>query len=185
MGLIWRPADPRSRWPWVEMMSQANRGAIAENPGLFLSTSLRGFANQLASFQALDDECPISCRDPNAGVTFTLGAYRPETVPALLASRQSQGTTPKALVRAVVWPVALAGMLLLLPALLLAWRRRDGPALSLLAAIAVALLVNAALAGALSDVHDRYQSRLVWLVPFALLMFAWRWRRLTLPAARS
>lgn len=185
MSLIWRPADPRSRWPWVEMMSQANRGAIAENPGLFLTSSLRGFAAQVTSFQPLDDECPVSCRDPNAGITFTLGAYRPETVPALLASHQSQGTTPKALVRAVAWPIALISLLLLPIALVLAWRRRDGPALSLLAAVAAALIANAAIAGALSDVHDRYQSRLVWLAPFALLMFAWRWRRLTLPAARS
>ncbi len=175
--LIWRPADPGSRWPWVEMMGQANRGAIAERPGPFLASSFRGFAHQLASFQVLDDECPVGCRDPNGGITYILGAHRPETVPALLASRQSAGTTPKALVRAIVWPVELIAMLLLLPALVLAWRRRDGPLLALLAAIGAALIVNAAVAGALSDVHDRYQSRLAWLAPFALLLAAARGRR--------
>lgn len=175
--LIWRPADPASRWAWVDMMGQANRGAVAENPGRFLASSWRGFVSQLAHFQVLDDECPVGCRDPSGGITFILTAYRPEAVPDLLASHQSQGTTPKALVRAIVWPVELAAMLLLLPAMFLARRRRDGAALGLLAATAAALLVNAALAGALSDVHDRYQSRLAWLAPFALLIVARSWRR--------
>jgi hypothetical protein len=174
--LIWRPADPQARWAWVDMMAEANRGAILARPGRFLASSARGFVRQFASFQALDDECPNSCRDPSGGITFILNAYRPEAVPALLASRQSQGTTPKALVRAVIWPTGFLGLLLLLPAIFIAWRGRDGPMLGLLLAIAAALIVNAAMAGALSDVHDRYQSRLVWLAPFALLIAARRTR---------
>ncbi len=57
----------------------------------------------------------------------------------------------------------------------MAWRRRDGPALG--AALVAGLLVNAALGGALSDVHDRYQSRLVWLAPMVAAMLAMRWRK--------
>lgn len=183
--LIWHPARPEERWAWVAMMDQANKGAIAEQPGRFLLTSLRGFARQFVAFAPLDDECPIACRDPSGGITYTLGRYRPETVPALLASHQSQGTTPKMLVRAIVLPIEILALILLPVALALAWRRRDGQALSLVAAIGAALVVNAGIAGALSDVHDRYQSRLVWLAPFALLMIARRWRSLTLPGARS
>lgn len=182
--LIWHPDPPEARWAWVDMMAQANRGAIAERPGAFLASSLRGFARQFASFAPLDDECPNSCRDPSGGITYILGRYRPDTVPALLASHQSRGTTPKALVRAIVWPIETVALLLLPVAFVLAWRRRDAPALSLVAAVIAALVVNAALAGALSDVHDRYQSRLVWLAPFALLMIAWRRRRLTLAGVR-
>lgn len=174
--LVWRPAEAADRWPWVDMMGQANRGAILESPGPFLASSLNGFARQFAAFQPLDDECPVGCRDPAGGITYQLNAYRPETVPLLLASRQSSGTSPKALVRAVVWPIELIGLILLIPALLLAWRRRDGPALGLIAAVGAGLIVNAAVAGALSDVHDRYQSRLVWLAPFILLIAARGWR---------
>lgn len=182
--LVWHPDPPEARWPWIDMMAQASRGAIAERPGQFLLSSLRGFARQFASFAPLDDECPVGCRDPSGGITYVLGVYRPEAVPALLASHQSQGTTPKALVRLIVWPIEILALLLLPVAFVLAWRRRDAPALSLVAAVIAALLINAAMAGALSDVHDRYQSRLVWLAPFVLLMIAWRWRRLTLPGAR-
>lgn len=40
----------------------------------------------------------------------------------------------------------------------------------LYAAVTVALFANAFVAGALSGVYDRYQSRFVWLAPFALLL---------------
>jgi hypothetical protein len=48
--LVWHPDPPEARWAWIDMMSQANRGAIAEQPGAFLTSSLRGFARQLVSF---------------------------------------------------------------------------------------------------------------------------------------
>jgi hypothetical protein len=49
----------------------------------------------------------------------------------------------------------------------------------LCAAILAALLANAFVSGALSGVFDRYQSRFVWLAPFAvgLMLLAWRRRR--------
>ena len=89
---------------------------------------------------------------------------------------QAKGTTPKTLVRAVTTPVAAVALLLLPWLGWRAWRRRDGPALALVAALIAGLLVNAALGGALSDVHDRYQSRLIWLAPMVAAMLAMRWR---------
>ena len=48
----------------------------------------------------------------------------------------------------------------------------------LLAAVTVGLFANAFVAGALSGVYDRYQSRFVWVAPFALmLMLVSRWQR--------
>ena len=48
--------------------------------------------------------------------------------------------------------------------------RRQQPMGGLLAAVTMALVANAFVAGALSGVYDRYQSRFVWLAPFALLL---------------
>lgn len=48
----------------------------------------------------------------------------------------------------------------------------------LYAGVMVALCANAFVAGALSGVYDRYQSRFIWLAPFALtLMLMARWQR--------
>jgi hypothetical protein len=173
--LVWHPASEADGWAWIAMMDQANRGAIAEQPAAFLLSSLDGFARQFAAIAPIDDECPIACADPTGGIAFTLDRYRPEATPALMASQQARGTTPKGLVRAIVLPLAWLALILLPVGLVLAWRRRDGAALGLLGATALTLLANAAMAGALSDVHDRYQSRIVWLAPFALLLIARRW----------
>lgn len=172
---IWHARDEATRWRWIEMLGEVNRGAIADQPLRFMATSARGTLRQLVSFAAMDDECPGGCREATGGINFTLLHYRPETVPLLQQSMQVRDTTPKALLRPVTSAVAWLALLLLPAGLILAWRRRDMAAFTLLSAIATVLVFNAAMAGALSDVHDRYQSRIMWLVPFALLFLALRW----------
>jgi hypothetical protein len=174
---IWHAGSDAERWRWVEMMATANRGAILEQPTAFLASAMRGTARQLVTFRALDDECPENCgRDRSGGVGYVLVRDRPGALAALDGSMQLRGTTPKSLVRAVTTPVAGLALLLLPVAIVLAWRRRDRTALAFTLPVLVGLVVNAALAGALSDVHDRYQSRIVWLAPFLLVLLALRWR---------
>jgi hypothetical protein len=72
--------------------------------------------------------------------------------------------------------VALAGVAACLALLPLAVRRRSGCA-ALLAVALVALPVGAAVTGALSGPHDRYQARLMWLPPFAAAVAAAASRR--------
>jgi hypothetical protein len=47
-------------------------------------------------------------------------------------------------------------------------RRRDKTVL--FAFVLSALIGNAVICGVLSGPHDRYQSRLIWIVPFAVLL---------------
>jgi hypothetical protein len=70
--------------------------------------------------------------------------------------------------------VTALALLALLPILFLARRRRDQELAALVGAVIAALLVNAALAGALSDVHDRYQSRLAWLAVLVAAIAVYR-----------
>lgn len=175
--LIWHSDPPGERWPLVDQMDRANRGAIAERPAEFLANSARGAARQFMRFAPLDDECPVGCHDRSGGVAFALKRFRPDALPALDASRQVTDANPKPMLRAVMIPVAAMGLILLPFLASMAWRRCDRDALSLILAVSAGLIVNAALAGALSDVHDRYQSRIVWLAPFLALLLAARWTR--------
>jgi hypothetical protein len=173
---IWDPPEGADPWPLVDFMSRANAGALSEEPAGFLGNAARAGWNQFIRFQALDDECPEVCGREDAALVGALREHRPNLLPQLLASKQLQGTSPDALARSITTPIAALSLILLLPCFFVAWRKRDATALSLLLAIAAALAANAAMAGALSDVHDRYQSRLVWLAFFALLALALRWR---------
>ncbi len=61
------------------------------------------------------------------------------------------------------------GTILILPVFLLGGRvRRSAATLSLF--VMIALLGNAVICGVLSNPHDRYQSRLVWLAPLSLII---------------
>ena len=173
--LVWHPPRKEDRWPWIDEFAIANRGAIAERPLAFLANSASGAARQLVRFAVLDDECPNGCHERSGGIAATLVKYRPALLPALDDSRQVRDSNPKALLRAITTPVAMLALLALPFLLVAAWRRRDRDAFALLGVIMAALVANAALAGALSDVHDRYQSRVVWLAPFAALLILARW----------
>jgi hypothetical protein len=59
--------------------------------------------------------------------------------------------------------LGLTGCILLLPAA----ARRKSTAGVLLITVLLSLGASAAITGALSGPHDRYQSRLMWLPPFA------------------
>lgn len=182
--LVWHPADEATRWETIDAMAVANRGAIAQSPGKFLANSLAGGVRQFGAFAAFDDECPRGCHDRVGGIGYTLQREMPVALPALDASRQVTDTMPKAPVRFVTSLVAIAALLMLPFAAWMCWRRREADLLTLIAAVAACLAVNALLAGALSDVHERYQSRIVWLAPFAILAFAVRrWRRGAVPEA--
>jgi MFS-type transporter involved in bile tolerance (Atg22 family) len=70
-------------------------------------------------------------------------------------------------------PVALVSIFLL-PIIMLT-RRSEYSDLRLLAAtVAIALLANAVVCGTLSNPHDRYGARLVWIATFAIALVAIR-----------
>ena len=75
-------------------------------------------------------------------------------------------------------PVALAAMVLLLAVMGLgAMQARFGDLGFLAATIALAILGNAFVCGALSNPHDRYGARIAWLAPLVLLLIPWRGRQ--------
>ena len=162
-------------WVWVDMVSAAARQSLREEPLAFATNAFHATLRQLTRYQAADDRCPEHCGN------MTMFSWQPSFADPVRNSRQLKDELPKREIRLVTGLVATLGLLLLIPLIVIAYRRRDTPALTLLLTIIVALLVNAAIAGALSNVRDRYQSRIVWLAPFAaaLLVTRWRTRELT------
>jgi hypothetical protein len=156
-------------WRWAEMTAEAARGALKEEPIAFARNAAVATAGQFVHFQALEDECPETCRNP------MMFEWQPSLIEPMRSSRQLSGELPKREIRIFTSIPAVAGLLLLLPFLVVATRRRDLLAQSLLSATIVGLLSNAAVAGALSHVDNRYQSRVVWIAPFVVLLLAARW----------
>jgi hypothetical protein len=99
--------------------------------------------------------------------------FTPQLAPAMHAARQQQGGFSFDAINAVQYPVALFGMAALPILLLLAASGVVSAATGELAAtILLAILGNAFVCGVLSNPHDRYGARVVWLAVFVVLVAA-------------
>jgi hypothetical protein len=100
--------------------------------------------------------------------------FAPQSTPAMKAARQQRGELSFTAINRLHLPVAWGSMLLLAGVLVLAARRRQFAAAGELAAVvALAILANAAVCGALSNPNDRYGARMVWLATLVVLLIPW------------
>ncbi len=161
---------------WEGGADEMRRIAVAslrEYPWLHLTTALGSVLEQLVMFATGDGV------DPNMPLVAEAFARRlPELMPDYRAARQQRGELGFAALNWVHVPVAAVSIALAM--LLLPWMVRRGEAdlAGLLATILLALLGNAVICGALSNPHDRYQNRMVWLTVLGVvLVLAAMWRR--------
>ncbi len=115
--------------------------------------------------------------------------YTPAAVPAMRAARQQHGELGFRAINALDEPVSWAAMAALPLLILLGLRSGDFADVGRLAMTAtLALFANAAFCGVISNPHDRYGARMVWIAVFAVALAAWhaivlmRQRRFSIPA---
>ena len=90
------------------------------------------------------------------------------------AAHQQRGDLDFTAINHLHVPVAWGSMLLLLGVIALAARRRQYAGIGDLAAVvALAIVANAAVCGALSNPNDRYGARMVWLATLVVLLVPW------------
>lgn len=177
---VWAQRGNRPGVDWDRQLGIATRGALLQSPAAFVAAAADATVEQFFSYRVLDDECPGVCRNPRSALQGALGEFRPSLQQRINDSPQMEGRLNSYPLQAVTGLLSTLGLLALFACLPLALRRRDTVAASLLLAILAALLANAFVTGTLSDVHDRYQSRVVWLAPVACLLVLLRWRAMRL-----
>ncbi|TCP36025.1 hypothetical protein [Sphingomonas sp. BK235] len=150
------PAEDRRR------VAAEERGfalaVLADAPLAVIGTSLRNIGGQLLRWQ-VDD-----IADARRG-GVNRAKLPPEVRAAYDRTRAAHGDFPSGYYDALALPVTLLAAAVLLA---LALPRRAGmPAArrGYVAVVVAGILLNAAVCGAFSKPHDRYQSRVIWLVP--------------------
>ncbi|MGA7712883.1 MAG: hypothetical protein WCA81_13345 [Rhizomicrobium sp.] len=98
--------------------------------------------------------------------------FMPKQTPDYLKARQQRGTLRFIDVNVVHYTLAVLAVFWLCFELWRVLRRREWGKATLPAFIFLALLGNALVCGMFSGPHDRYQARLIWVVPFVLLLTA-------------
>jgi hypothetical protein len=143
----------------AEEMREIALESVRQYPGLHLATAVRATLKQLVEVGT------------GWGIVHDVwDAYghiehlTPEAVPAAHSARQRHGQLHFEAINRLHVPIAWLSLAALAAFLLAAWRRREfTPFGQLGATIAVALLANAFVCGALSNPHDRYGTRMVWI----------------------
>jgi hypothetical protein len=140
--------------------------SLANYPALQIKSVLTETATQLTMV------------DTGAGVVkwvmdsyYSIKRYVPAALPGLQASRQEQTGIDFTDINRLQVPLAYLAMALLPLIAVIALRRKDFIDIGeLAAACALALIVNAAIFGALATAHNRYGARMVWLAGFVVML---------------
>ncbi len=132
------------------------------------SRSMANFGNQLINFG------PYGF-DPNAWMLGQFDEVLPNAKASYLESRQAHGALPlEVLAEIERW--AIIGSLAVIVALIpLLWRRHSPGLPGLALVIGSIVIANALVTGVLSVVDDRYQCRVIWLIPFLAGIFFLDW----------
>ncbi len=147
--------------------SEVVAGAIAAHPGEVASAALANAALQLGRFATLDEHCPSHC-GPGTGVDAAISHHFGSEYARFRASRQMRAEWPVEAINRLHFAVVLAAAFAAAAAL--AARRGDRAWVGFGALVVTALVANAFVTGALSGPYDRYQSRVIWLVPLTALL---------------
>ena len=147
-------------------MEKIALGSLIEYPGLQLKTAAAATAQQLIA--AHTGEGVLN----SVWHTYAIiERYTPRALPEMRAARQQRGEMSFMAINRLHYPVALLSMALLPAIVLLAFRRKLPADIGeLAAACALALIANAFVCGALSNPHDRYGARLVWIAALAVIL---------------
>ena len=145
-------------------MAEIAVASVIDYPGLQLKTAAIASARQLVAVHT--GEGVLNSIWHTYG---TIKRFTPGLVASMGAARQQRGEISFTVVNQIDYPIALLSMALLPLIIVLAWRRAIPSAFGELAAVcAIALLANAFVCGAMSNPHDRYGARLVWIAVFAV-----------------
>jgi hypothetical protein len=158
------------------------RASIKAYPYDFIRTSLRATAEQMVMVATGDglDEFHAAAR----GIFVDLNA---RTRTSLNAARQQRGQITQPLfdgLNLIHRPIAYLSMLGLLIIMGWGWYKKRYDVTALAFFVFLSLLGNAFICGALSNPHDRYQSRLTWIATLVCTMaISWQWQLRKLQAS--
>ena len=141
--------------------SGITKAAISAQPVEFFKQCLRGFASQLGYFQLGDDMIKYG---PSSSVYTVLKEdFSAQVFEQFTQSKQFKEQLPIATLRTVSNIVLAMSVLVILSFMVLRWRSEQA-LIQCIFVVVAAILMNDFVTGALSAVHDRYGSRVIWLL---------------------
>jgi hypothetical protein len=145
-------------------------------PRAQISKSLANFWEQLTTFGFE--------LDANDWVLKEFDNVLPSGRAHYLQSRQARDSIPFDFFVVVQYCAVIASLAMIAVFAFLMWRRRTPRIVGLGMVILLTVVANAFVTGALSTVEDRYQSRVIWLLPLLASVLVLEWRNQRRPAEK-
>jgi hypothetical protein len=164
---VWRMSSAETREQMLREEIPFALATFRTYPRAQLSISGANFWQQLNSFEI--------GFDPNDWMVRQFEEVFPAGKAQFLQSRQAGNDLPFDFLSMIQNWTVVASLALILAFALLLWRRWTFRLAGLSLVIASSVLANALVTGVLSTVEDRYQSRVVWLIPFLAVTFIFVW----------
>ena len=158
---------------WKAMHDEAGvivSGAIRRFPLEVLGAATDNFIEQIDSIDSGEDLVPMTWHF----VKTVLRRYPDEFKEFRFARQQRRPALNFEALNDFQIPINEAAEMVTLLLLVVAWRRRDRTTTGLAMVVTAAIIGNAFVCGALSNPHDRYQNRVVWLALFTSVVGAVR-----------
>jgi hypothetical protein len=168
-GSIWAGSDEAKRERLRAEETRVVVAALRADPWGQLEASARNAASQLTHFGMAGSFFPD---------TYILARIRdalPGSADRWLRSRQARGELHQEGFTRLHYASFGLSLLVLAALAIPLWRARPRRLEALVALVGVALLANASITGALSNVEDRYQARVAWLVPLLACLATCTW----------
>jgi hypothetical protein len=166
---LWTPYSPFFKLGGFEGTRKESTRIIIDSlkryPMLNVEMALLDGASQFLSFRTGDQVEPQQW-----ALRSVFAAFTSNQVKGYVAARQQRGFLKFRDLNLVHVPVGYVSLFGLIGLFGIAIWRRDEDVAVFAAFVLAGLLANAFICGALSNPHDRYQSRLIWTATFALLL---------------
>ncbi len=165
---IWQRASPATRERLREEEGPFVLATLKAYPREQLFVSATNFRNQLMTFGLWD-------YGPNQWVSDVFEKVLPGARANYLKTRQAQRALPDEFSSSAQEWAVMAALVLIGALMPFIWRRGRPRVFGLAAVIVFVIIANASVTGVLANVEDRYQSRVIWLVPLLAAVFVLEW----------
>jgi len=164
----WGAADTEQQKLWQREEMPVVLGTLREYPWEELKLSARHFREQFLLYT-------LYSYSASPWVAENMESTMPGQGVPYAHSRQAQKTLHEDFFSNVQeWTVRVS-LVVIAAGLLIARRRMPRQLVALTVTVAFVVIANAAMTGILSEVDERYQSRVIWMVPMLAVLYMVRW----------
>lgn len=165
---IWQTASRDTKEQLRQEEMSIVWGTVRTYPREEALISAAHFREQLTAFDLGD-------YGPSAWVLQVFDKVLPGARSSYLRSRQARDALPDDFSTTAQKSTLIVSLVFIGVFAPCVWRRRRSRLIGLSAVVVFVLLANAFVTGVLSSVEARYESRVIWLLPFLAVLFALEW----------